>query len=669
MEVRAYEFDDFRVDAGEHALLQRGQAIPLTPKAFDTLRLLLEHHGRLVEKDAMMQRIWPDAVVEEANLANNISLLRKVLGDSGNRIQTVPRRGYRFTGEVRTIGDAPPKAEARRWWIPIAAVALVILGVAIGWLVAVMRARHEPPAFTQLTFRPGIVWGARFTDDGRTVVYAASHEGKPSELFLTRVEQLQSKPLGVAAGAVLSISRRGELAILIDSEILAFFPRGTLARLPLTGGAPRKIIENVQDADWSPDGEKLAVIRWELQKVRVEYPIGKTLFEAAPPAWISNLRVSPRGDAIAFLLHEAQRFDDRGRVIVIDANGHETRRSRVFTSANGLAWAPDGETIRITAADKGLNNGLVSIDRKGRDRVLANSPTRLMLFDVAPGGAALVALENDRGGIIARTDADATEREVSWLDGSWLRDISPDAKTILFDEEGTAGGETARVYTRPLDGGPAIDLGPGHAVAMSPDGKWVLARQRFTTPPRMLLIPTGTGQPRVFRLGNVESSERAAFLPDGRRLMLISREGQKPPRTWLYDLASDRIAPLTPEGTTGLALTPDGAFVIVRSPGNAPKLLPITGGEPHEIKGLTRKDGPLRFSADGKSLFITDADAMTVTRFDLASGTRELLWTYGAARPSTSVLTTPAMVAANGRAYAYTYVSETSDLFLVNGLD
>src|SRR5437764_645733 len=111
MDSKAFEFGDFRLDPSDCKLLCAGEPVALTPKAFDLLLLLIENRGRLVEKETLMKRLWPDAFVDEANLANNISLLRKALGESANMIQTVPRRGYRFVGDVREEG-APPAATA-----------------------------------------------------------------------------------------------------------------------------------------------------------------------------------------------------------------------------------------------------------------------------------------------------------------------------------------------------------------------------------------------------------------------------------------------------------------------------------------------------------------------------------------------------------------------------
>src|SRR5215470_4084201 len=103
-----YEFGPFRVDVEERLLLREGEAVPLTPKAFETLLLLVESRGHTVEKDDLMRRLWPDTFVEEANLTNNISLLRKALDDTPNGheyIKTVPRRGYRFVAELRQVSE------------------------------------------------------------------------------------------------------------------------------------------------------------------------------------------------------------------------------------------------------------------------------------------------------------------------------------------------------------------------------------------------------------------------------------------------------------------------------------------------------------------------------------------------------------------------------------
>src|SRR5215472_2481035 len=106
-----YEFGPFRLDPGERRLSREGQSISLRAKIFDTLCVLVEAHGHLVEKDELIHRVWPDAVVEEGNLAHNISALRKALGEpaTGQKyVETVPGRGYRFVAEVSEIQEREP---------------------------------------------------------------------------------------------------------------------------------------------------------------------------------------------------------------------------------------------------------------------------------------------------------------------------------------------------------------------------------------------------------------------------------------------------------------------------------------------------------------------------------------------------------------------------------
>jgi DNA-binding winged helix-turn-helix (wHTH) protein/TolB-like protein/Flp pilus assembly protein TadD len=112
-----YEFGPFSIDAAERVLMRNGQPVALTPKAFDLLLALVQNSGHLLEKDELMQRLWPEIFVEEANLSNNISLLRKALGDDTSDhqyIETVPRRGYRFVAQIAELSDEPSELVIER---------------------------------------------------------------------------------------------------------------------------------------------------------------------------------------------------------------------------------------------------------------------------------------------------------------------------------------------------------------------------------------------------------------------------------------------------------------------------------------------------------------------------------------------------------------------------
>src|SRR4026207_1230771 len=104
----SYEFGRFRLNVAERILLRDGEVVPLTPKVFDILLTLVENRGQVVSKEDLMKRVWPDTFVEEGNLTQNISLLRKALGESPGGVQfieTVPRRGYRFVAEISEPGN------------------------------------------------------------------------------------------------------------------------------------------------------------------------------------------------------------------------------------------------------------------------------------------------------------------------------------------------------------------------------------------------------------------------------------------------------------------------------------------------------------------------------------------------------------------------------------
>jgi DNA-binding winged helix-turn-helix (wHTH) protein len=115
-----FRFGDFSLNPAERRLVCRGKRVPLTPKLFDTLLLLVMSAGHLVEKETFLKQIWPDAFVEESSLAQNISVLRKILEDDGNGnkfIETVPKRGYRFVAEVQQLAldtSATPGCRPRR---------------------------------------------------------------------------------------------------------------------------------------------------------------------------------------------------------------------------------------------------------------------------------------------------------------------------------------------------------------------------------------------------------------------------------------------------------------------------------------------------------------------------------------------------------------------------
>ena len=208
-----------------------------------------------------------------------------------------------------------------------------------------------------MSFRPQAIFQAAFAPDGETIVYSAALEGNVPELFTIRSEFPEPLPLGLPRTHLLSISSKGELAVLTNARYIGHrLFIGTLARVSLGGTAPRELLEEVRQADWSPDGSELAIIRSAGGKDRLEYPIGKVLYETA--GYLSDLRVSPRGDRIAVFEHPSP-WDDRGSVIVVDRAGKRTTLSGEYWAEEGLAWSRAGDEILFTASIGGsLSNPL-----------------------------------------------------------------------------------------------------------------------------------------------------------------------------------------------------------------------------------------------------------------------------------------------------------------------
>ena len=221
-------------------------------------------------------------------------------------------------------------------------LSLVAVGIALagGYLAGRDVVSVRSPSFVRLTFGRGAVQGARFAPDGQTIVYAASWEHNPLQLFLMRAESPESRPLGFPEADILGISRLGEMALLLNRRWFDIdMPPGTLARMSLAGGKPREILEGVALADWSPEGSELAVWRRVGGRSRLEFPIGRILYKTAGIA--QSMPVSPKGDMVALTLYEA----NSGSITLIDRSGKKT----------SLAPAAD---LALPGPQAGMKSGL-----------------------------------------------------------------------------------------------------------------------------------------------------------------------------------------------------------------------------------------------------------------------------------------------------------------------
>jgi len=574
------------------------------------------------------------------------------------------------TGVERISSEStktPVATPASKWKLPIVGMLTALLGLGTGAILFRSERATAFPFYHPLTFQRGIVHSARFAPDGKTVIYSSAWEGKPLQLFNTRPESPQSKELEPSGADVLAISSNGEMALALNSHTSdAFLSSGTLAEVPLVGGAPREIADNVEWADLSPDGSSMVIVREVDGRRRLEYPINNVLYQA--DGWIGNPRVSPNGEQIGFVDHPQPR-DDGGSVKVVNLKGKTATLCTGWDSIQGLAWSPRGDEVWFTATRTGGDRGMFAVDLNGRIRTLARVPGELTLLDVARDGNVLLTRGNDRAGMIGVAPGETKARDLSWLDWSVPADISPDGKTVLFQEAGEGGGPKYAVYSRATDGSPAVRLGEGSGIALSPDGKWVLARPNRIPAP-IVLLPMRVGETRTLKDDGL-NHVRGAWLPDGKSIVFSGNELGHGLRLYVESIDEGKPHPISPEGLgPTLVLSRRGDMVAATGPDQLVYIYPVAGGQPHPVPGLERDEHPAAWSSDDRFLFVfrTGQVPAQVFQVDVATGKRTLWKTIQPADAAGISTIGGLLITPDTRSYVYSYIRTLSDLYLVEGL-
>lgn len=445
---------------------------------------------------------------------------------------------------------------------------------------------------------------------------------------------------------------------------------GALARVRLRGGvAPaHDFVDGVQWADWSPVGG-LAVVRDAGGRNVIEYPAGRVVYETG--GWVSHPRFSPEGDRIAFIDHPVPA-DDSGSVAVVRVGGEARIISGGWVSAQGLAWGPNGE-VWFTATEAGNARSLWAVAPGGEKRIIYRGMGSLTLHDLTPDGRALLTRDNTRLEIFARAGADAAERELTWLDWSLARDLSDDGRTLLFTEAGEGGGATYGVYLRPTDGGAAARLGEGSALALSPDGRWVLA-VRHAPAKQLVLLPTRGGAPKLISRAPLNYQPWAAWFPCGRRVLFAANRADRGTQLYVQSIEDDAPACVTP-GEEGVELTsthpvsPDGRLVAALGADRQTYLYSLDGPpRRHAVRGVEPGEAPVGWTRDGRSLYVRRRGAVParIFRVRLSDGRRE---SWGELAPADLTGVSEILrVLLTADADAYTCTRNLSDLYLVEGL-
>jgi hypothetical protein len=564
----------------------------------------------------------------------------------------------------RAIG---PRMARLAWMVAIAAVFALVAAAAL--LFAARSGRGpEPMAFRQLNFRREAIFQAAFADK-ETVVYSAATSGNTPQIFMVRPDYPEPKPLGPPGMQLLAVSSMGDLAVLIGAKYVWYrLFTGTLARMLLDGGAPREIQEGVRQADWSPDGSQLAIIREVGGKDRLEYPIGKVLREVS--GYMSDVRVSPQGDRIAYFEHP-RKWDDRGSVNIVDLEGNNTVVSEGYWSERGLAWSPKGVEVLFSASLSGGSFTVYAVTLAGRRRIAYQAPGGLTIQDAARDGRWLATRLDYRYAAMVHTLGDAEDRDLSWLNTSHARALSQDGHTLLFAE--TALGTNYAVCLRKTDGSPVVRLGEGWPADLCADGKLALAVVQ-SRPPQLVIYPTGAGETRQLKRGEIENYVTAQWFRDGKSVLINGNEPGKGTRFYVQEIGVQQTGggaarPVTPEGTRDGWLSSDGKLVLARGPEGKYFVYPIAGGEPRPVPGLTEEDVLAQWSADSRSVLVYRRAEIPcrIERVDLATGHRMPFKEFTPADRTGLLSMREIFVTDDLRSYAYTAYYQVSSLFLSEG--
>jgi len=353
----------------------------------------------------------------------------------------------------------------------------------------------------------------------------------------------------------------------------------------------------------------------------------------------------------------------------MDLQGHKRDLGPRWSSVSGLAWAPSGDELWFTAATSGMNTIPRAVSLSGKTRVLTGLPGRYLLEDAGPNGRALVVHEQARMHLMYGARGRSGEQDLSWFDGSFLRALSSNGGTLIFDEEGEAGQLAAGMYVRRTDGSPPVRLGDGWAIALSPDEKWVLGRWRHTNPHRLVILPVESGEAIPLDIPGFDFAETGSWFPDSRHFLIVGRETNGAPRSYRIDRQGGAPVAVTPAGVMGRLATPDGGAVLARTGNGRWELWPIGGGGPRSFPILDAADLPLRWSTDGNYLFARRARPVPhIDRINAVSGEREHWVDISPADLGGIAEYYGAAVSGDGSRYAYCFMRALSDLFLSGDL-
>jgi Tol biopolymer transport system component/DNA-binding winged helix-turn-helix (wHTH) protein len=751
---RLYEFGPFMLDPAERVLKREGQPVPLTPKAFELLVVLVENGGHLLGKKDLMEAVWPDSFVEEGNLTFTVSSLRKALGEDRKEpqyIETVPRSGYRFVADVRVlegdsgaegsgrdahagpgfpttteavrpsadggdattngdrlrvddpVGDEPPAGAAllaqvngrsryRKLLAPL--VVLITAAVAAGLYAFAGRSRQGGESLdllrgatvTRLTTTRNAI-DAVISPDGKYVVYVVD-EARQRSLWLRQVATNSHVQI-IAPSSVLYLdmffSRDSDYVYYVQADGNA---RPALYQMPVTGGTPRKLLENMTGPiGLSPDGKRFAAVRYEeddsvVLTVADAFDGGnaRDLVARKRPDSLSRPVWSPDGKVIACIAVTVTADDKHAQLIETRvADGVERLiSSEKWKYADRLEWLSDGSGLLTTVSEYAY--GPFQIWHVsypgGRAQKVTSDLSNYRSMSLTADSKTLVAVQSDIYPYVwvAPEGEAGRARQITSGHGAsndyWGFSWTPDGKIVyvstlsgnqdIWIMNADGSGQKQLTFDRAADFDPTV----------SPDGRYVVFSSERSGKNKLWRIDIDGGNPTQLTKG-VAADFLPNYSPDGRSVVYAS-DDTRDAKLWKIPSGGGEPTRLTDEVAVWPSVSPDGRFVACwhiddQKRSIALAVIPVEGGEPVKLfdvsltantwaeirwtpdgRGLTYVDSPdgvgniwLQPLAGGPPKRLTDFKSDRIFRFDWSRDGKQLVCSRGA---------------------------ETNDVVLINGL-
>ncbi|MBS1809897.1 MAG: PD40 domain-containing protein [Acidobacteria bacterium] len=671
-----YEFSSFQLNAKERFLLRNGERIPLTPKAFDTLLILVERHGHIVEKNDLMKMVWPDAIVEENNLNQNISTIRKALGEtshSGQFIETLPRRGYRFIAEVKEVmvedpkptiaapaviaSDLPQRIIPKPNVWPRISVSLVLLVTLTGIFYFVNAKRGASSSIARsTTFKLNRLsstygaWETAISPDGKQVAYIIGDVRNQSLRLKQMDTGAEIELLAHETGRFRGLTFSPDGKSLYYSQMEKSTSKHALFRKPIQGGEAKRLMSGVDSAvTFSPDGKRIAFVR-DLKETGEswlilasadggeEQPIASQkkpdYFTIEGPSW------SPDGRLIAVAVaHPSPVF--RFQIVTINVATHEVTAipDHKLIWASKVAWLPDMSGIALIGrSEKNVtqNDQLWIIDypQGELNRVVTDLHTYRGISMDKSGTALLTIRSETRSDIWILPESDSRRAQIitsdpaSQLGGNgiaWTFDGQLIYTSLASGHKDLWIMRADGSHARPLTTDPQDNV---EAPSITADGQYVVFNAGRNGVPRIWRIGLDGKDPVELTHGKMDLQSFSSpvekfiyFSQDVRGKRIVSRvkvEGGEP-------------QPLTDKVTEYPTVSPDGKWIACfyqATPGMPQQVavLPAEGGPPKYVLDVPAiSDSSLRWHPDGQSItfLIRDDGTMNIWRKPISGGAPE----------------------------------------------